>query len=122
MGSYYGGEALGTLLFNTGGTGDQTACNAVTCSELDADGFFAQASYTINGKTKIGGGWGQSNEDGDAAFGAVDRENTLITVGVYHDVNSWLKVIAEYGMQEQEVAGVEVVEADIFSIGGFVLW
>ena len=37
-GSYYDGEALGTLLFNSGG-GLGFGCDGSTCSEADNDGF-----------------------------------------------------------------------------------
>ena len=118
-GSYYDGEALGSLLFNVGG-GNGFACNDMGCKEADNDGFYVQAGYTINGATKIGGGWGESTQDADMMYdiGAVDNE--LWTVGVYHDVNSWLKVIAEYSNYESTQLGFE--DVDTFSIGGFLLW
>ncbi|MCZ6525940.1 MAG: porin [Gammaproteobacteria bacterium] len=115
MGSYYDGEALGTLIFNTGGAGD-AACAAV-CVESDNDGYIIQGAYTFNGTTKLGIAYGESNEE---ASGAAKTTNSLWTVGVYHDVNSWLKVIAEYGNYDSDVLGFE--EVDTFSIGGFVLW
>ena len=116
-GSYYDGEALGTLLFNSGG-GLGFGCDGSTCSEADNDGFYVQASYTFNGTTKIGGGFGESRQDADAINPKFESE--LWTVGVYHDVNSWLKVIAEYGNYESDLLGQK--DVDTFSIGGFLLW
>ena len=115
-GSYYDGEALGSVLFGLGG-GDAFNCNATGCNEADNDGFYVQTSYTFNGTTKIGGGYGESRQDADEMYdiGKVDRE--LWTVGVYHDVNSWLKVVAEYSNFD---AGAG--ETDTFSLGGFLLW
>ncbi|MCH7694864.1 MAG: porin [Proteobacteria bacterium] len=115
MGSYYDGEALGSVLFNLGGAGD-AAC-AASCVESDSDGYIIQGAYTFNGTTKLGISYGESN---DQTPGAVKTTNQLWTVGVYHDVNSWLKVIAEYGSYESDFFGFE--DVDTFSIGGFLLW
>ena len=117
-GQYYDGEALDTLLFNTGVLGG-FSCNASGCKEADNDGFYVQAAYTFNGTTKIGGGYGESKQDGDA-YGNVDLQGDLWTIGVYHDVNSWLKVIAEYGNYSNDTLGQD--DVDTFSIGGFLLW
>ena len=115
-GSYYDGEALGSVLFALGG-GDAFNCNAMGCKEADNDGFYVQSSYTFNGTTKVGGGYGESTQDGDEMYGIAKADRELWTVGVYHDVNSWLKVIAEYSNFD---AGAG--ETDTFSIGGFLLW
>ncbi|MBI2970130.1 MAG: porin [Gammaproteobacteria bacterium] len=118
VGSYYDGEALGILLFNLG-SGDGFACNATDCDEADNDGWYVQGSYTFNGKTKVGVSYGESNQD-ENAVGAPGRDNTLWTVGVYHDINSWLKVMAEYNNYQSDFLGID--EADNFSVGGFLLW
>ena len=117
-GQYYDGEALDTLLFNTGTLGG-FACNEMGCKEADNDGFYVQAAYTFNGTTKIGGGYGESRQDADA-YGNAELQGDLWTVGVYHDVNSWLKVIAEYGNYSNDTLGQD--DVDTFSIGGFLLW
>ena len=115
-GSYYDGEALGSVLFALGG-GDAFGCSAAGCNEADNDGFYVQASYTFNGTTKIGGGYGESTQNADAMYGIGETERELWTMGVYHDVNSWLKVVAEYSNFD---AGAG--ETDTFSLGGFLLW
>ncbi len=120
-GSYYDGEALGSLLHNIGG-GDGFGCNDDGCQEADNEGFYVQASYTFNGSTKVGGGYGESKQDGDDMYGIGEVSNELWTVGVYHDVNSWLKVIAEYGNYESQTIFGNLEDADTFSIGGFLLW
>lgn len=127
MFSYYDGEALGTNLLNISGAGD-AACivsgtGATICDESDNDGYILQGAYTFNGTTKIGISYGESNEDANAVLGTVDTTNKLWTVGVYHDVNSWLKVIAEYGNYSGN-AGItpNLRDVDTFSIGGFLLW
>ena len=116
VGNYYDGQALGTLLFPN--VGLSYACDTLNCEEAENDGFYVQGSYTFNGKTKLGVSYGESNQDGTAS-GATDQDNELWTVGVYHDINSWLKVVAEYNHQDSETLGNE---ADIFGVGGFILW
>ena len=118
VGSYYTGEALGTWLFNIGG-GDGFACNNVTCTEAQNDGYYIQGSYTFNGTTKVGVSYGASNQDSDLT-GNIGQHNDLWTVGVYHDVNSWLKVVAEYN--ETDSPKRFGYQEDSFSIGGFILW
>ena len=118
-GHYYDGDALDTLFFNTGALGG-FGCNATACKEASNDGFYIQAGYTFNGATKIGGGYGESRQDADALYNIGRVKNELWTVGVYHDVNSWLKVIAEYGNYSGTVLNQK--DVDTFSIGGFLLW
>lgn len=118
-GHYYDGDALDTLLFNTGALGG-FGCNATACKEADNDGFYIQAGYTFNGTTKVGGGYGESRQDANATYGISRVQTELWTVGVYHDVNSWLKVIAEYGNYESTLLNQK--DVDTFSIGGFLLW
>ena len=116
-GQYYDGEALGVILFSSGG-GFGFNCDAMGCGEADNDGFYVQAAYTFNGTTKIGGGYGESRQDADMYN--PKWESDLWTVGVYHDVNSWLKVVAEYGNYSHDILGHD--DVDTFSIGGFLLW
>ena len=118
-GHYYDGDALDTLLFNTGALGG-FGCNATACKEANNDGFYIQAGYTFNGTTKIGGGYGESRQDANATYNISRVQTELWTVGVYHDVNSWLKVIAEYGNYESTLLNQK--DVDTFSIGGFLLW
>ena len=124
MGSYYDGEALGTLFLQDLGA---FTCTTAGCQEADNDGFIIQGAYTFNGKTKVGISYGESNQEA-AAAGAPELSNELWTVGVYHDVNSWLKLVAEYSDQESDLfAGAapgtpQDHEAQTFSVGGFLLW
>ena len=116
-GQYYDGEALGVILFSSGG-GFGFNCDAMGCSEADNDGFYVQAAYTFNGTTKIGGGYGESSQSANSMNPG--WESDLWTVGVYHDVTSWLKVVAEYGNYSHDILGHD--DVDTFSIGGFLLW
>lgn len=135
-GYYYDGEGLGRSLQFVGGT----ACNAAGtfCEEAENDGYYVQGTYTFNGKTKVGASYGQSTEDAYSASaiaaGVVpglanqDVELDMWTVGVYHDVNSWLKLIAEYSKSENDYAAngagtfSGATESDTFSLGTFFVW
>jgi hypothetical protein len=50
------------------------------------------------------------------------------TVGVYHDINSWLRVIAEYNDAENKWSSAPVggrgntTESNTFSLGSFMFW
>jgi hypothetical protein len=135
-GSYYDGEALGTLLkwFGAAGAGGALAApgfactTAVGCQEADNDGFYIQGTYTFAGKTKVGVSYGESNQDSETApFAFNDVENEMWTVGIYHDVTSWLRLVAEYNDQDstsRTPAGAPVagIEAQTFSVGGFLFW
>jgi hypothetical protein len=125
-GSWYTGDALGTLTFLDGLVAGSWGCSDNQCSEADNWGYYVQGAYTFNGKTKVGISYGETRQKGKFIPGAVTSyriprvENELWTVGVYHDVNSWLKVIAEYGRYQSNELGID--EADTFSLGGFLLW
>jgi len=117
VGSFYDGEAIGTTrtLDDARVGGNAFICAGTTCTEADNDGYYVQAMYNLNGATNIGVSYGESNQDADAAGNAVES-NELTTLGVYHDVNSWLKVVAEYNMQ----SGFQ--NNDALSLGGFIFW
>lgn len=131
LGYYYTGDGLGRSLQFVGGT----RCDATgnTCEEADADGFLVQGSYTFNGVTKLAGSYGESNEDGLDANPTAGLPQTrdvhlnMWTLGVYHDINTWMKLIAEYSKVENEYgdlsgsAGANA-EADVFSLGTFLFW
>jgi hypothetical protein len=118
----YDGEALGSVRqVDT----NSYQCTATQCQEADADGYYIQGTYTFNGKTKVGISYGETNQDNVTLVGAVnntadtaiERSNELTTIGVYHDVNSWLKVVAEYNDQQGQFG-----EITNLSLGGFIFW
>jgi len=118
--SMYDGEALGAV--RVADTNSYT-CTATACTEADADGHYIQGTYTMGGKTKIGLSYGESNQDrNDAGVvapvnNAAERSNELVTIGVYHDVNSWLKVVAEYNDQSGQFGKISN-----YAVGGFIFW
>ncbi len=122
-GYYYDGDNLGTAVAFAGAPGINAAGGF---EDAETDGFYAQGTYTFNGRTKIGVSYGESNQDGDIVN--LEGENEMWTVGVYHDITSWLRVMAEYSEAEsdtQAVAGgptTQTQEYDLFSVGCFILW
>ena len=59
---------------------------------------------------------------GTGAPGARLETQSMFTVGMYYDVNSWLKLVAEYNLQEDEWHDGTEREADVFALGGFFFW
>jgi hypothetical protein len=107
----------------------------------DNDGWIAQGTYTWNGITKLGVSYGISSQDettGDSncrTTGFADAAGTigcssaasidqrkLLTVGVYHDMTSWLKLVAEYSYVDHEWHNGADQDANIFAVGGFFFW
>jgi len=142
-GYYYTGEAIGIGLKNLGdgrsaggilSMGVNCGAIANTCETADNDGFYVQGAYNFGQGTKVAMSYGESNQDGSTdSTGAVDVfndvTNEMWTVGVYHDLTSWLKLVAEYNNIDKEVsspiAGDQSsteIEADAFSVGAFMTW
>lgn len=97
--------------------------------ERKGDGYYVQGTYTFMGKTKVGVSYGEGNLDHlgllqNASAGASTHvERSLWTVGVYHDVSSWLRLIAEYNRGElNNHDGLHAPKADTFSVGSFLFW
>ena len=144
--SGYTGEALGTVLMLDTDSVDRLG------AERDNQGYIFQATYTFQGATKIGVSYGASEADEttqdriDGSYTATMGETadctaaaptadvtctnrgtgieslSSLTFGVYHDVTSWFKVIAEYTSVEDEWHDGRDREADVFAVGGFFLW
>jgi hypothetical protein len=126
VGYYHDNSGLGlTAQFNTFGV--QMDANG-NLQERDGDGYYVQGTYTFGGKTKVGVSYGEGNMDsvstGGSAFGLpTDHiERSMWTVGVYHDVSSWLRLIAEYNHGELDTGSGRSPSADTMSIGGFLFW
>jgi predicted porin len=98
--SMYDGEGLGSLRqVDT----NSYQCTATRCTEAEADGYYIQATYNVSPATKVGVSYGESNQDNVSLTGAVnntgdtdiERSIELTSFGVYHEVNSWLRVVGE---------------------------
>ncbi|MEQ9545261.1 MAG: porin [Marinobacter sp.] len=84
-------------------------------SEEDADGYLAQASYTL-GSNRFVASYGETDSD----QGDFETENT--SLAVFHSVNSNFKVVAEYNIFEQEIksSGATAVDADTIALGAVI--
>lgn len=120
-----------------------SACAAGTrtggCEALHQPAYYWQGTYQFRDKTKFGLGYGAGekalfrgdNADFSPEFATPRAHLNLWTVGVYHDVNSWLKLIAEYSNEQNSfpenltpAPGTLRARSDseAFMIGSFFLW
>ena len=90
--------------------------------------YIVQAGYRFGGTTLVSANYSKLTDDSNnaartAAYGvgnAGDDTIDRITVGVYHDVNANLKLVAEYTKVEDDLNGG--LDQDIYGIGGFVFF
>ena len=92
------------------------ASDATTALEWDQ--YIVQAGYRFNGTTLVSANYSEL-EDKSAGRDLTNEEAERITVGVYHDVNANLKLVAEYTKVENDA---DTFDQDIFSLGGFVFF
>ncbi len=128
VGYYHDSKGLGlTAQFNQNAVWFDASGNV---RERDGNGFYLQGTYTFNGKTKVGVSYGEGNLDAIDANGTTPAgvvgthtERQLWTVGVYHDVSSWLRLIAEYNRGELNThTPGHNPQANTFSVGSFLFW
>ena len=90
------------------------------------DGYRVLGSYTINETTRLGISYGSGDLDfNDEETTQVIRNNfekSLWTVGVYHDVHSWLRIVAEYNRTEVDLDRNSGHGTDSISVGGVLSW
>ncbi len=125
--SYYRGQGLGTLFMQQA---DSIGCiggaDAKQCSEAENHGGYGQVTYMIphggDSKTTLGVSWGYSETEVDKAANGwtKDQINKGYSGGVYHDVNSWLKLIVEYNNYEYRNLLTRDVQGA--SLGAFMFW
>ncbi|MGQ0657728.1 MAG: porin [Chromatiales bacterium] len=143
-GVHFKGAAGGFPGATVVGLGSSFNCAAVavagivSCEESEGDLWYVQGTYNFGQGTKVGFSYGEGNQDGQPSNATATNpvfaevENTMWTIGVYHDVNAWLKLIAEYSNTDYEestdfrAAGGTKVDTetgnDIFSVGSFITW
>jgi hypothetical protein len=122
--SGYKGKGLGSTLML-----DSDSLDSVG-EERDNYGFLAQATYTM-GSTKVGLSYGESNADETRADQLVRlstgarqiEKQSSVTLGLYHDVNAWLKIAAEYNYSKNEWYGSGgEQDSNALGLGAFFLW
>jgi predicted porin len=87
--------------------------------ELEWDQYVVQAGYRFAGTTLVSANYSELKDDSPLAVSGQD-ESERITFGVYHDVNSNLKLVAEYTKVEND--DKDILDQDIISIGGFMFF
>ena len=90
-----------------------------TDGKLEWDQYVVQAGYRFAGTTVVSANYSELEDKSSNAVDGAD-ESERITLGVYHDVNSNLKLVAEYTKVENDDS--DVLDQDIFAIGGFMFF
>lgn len=85
-------------------------------TETEWDQYIIQAGYRFGGTTLVSASYAELEDKKASNDDTVDR----ITVGVYHDVNANLKLVAEYTKVEDD--NDSVLDKQIYSLGGFVFF
>lgn len=85
-------------------------------SEAEWSQYIVQAGYRFAGTTLVSANYAELEDDNASTDDTIEKW----TVGVYHDVNANLKLIAEYTSVEDD--NEDAFDQDIFAIGGFVFF
>lgn len=89
---------------------------------VTSKGYLLQAAYKA-GETKLGANFGQvladRTADQKASGAAVIEKRQSFTLGVYHDLNTWLKLVAEYSRYQLDWFGGASQAGNVVSLGGF---
>ena len=104
----------------TGYTAAAAAVNgtaAVASTDTEWEQYIVQAGYRFNGTTLVSASYADLENKKASSDDSIDR----ITVGVYHDVNANLKLVAEYTQVEDDTSNSDA-DVDIYSLGGFVFF
>jgi predicted porin len=103
------------------GSATQTAADPLNLVDdtLEWDQYVVQAGYRFGGTTLVSVNYSEL-EDKSPSKVSTNEDLERITVGVYHDVNSNLKLVAEYSSIEAD--DDSVLDKSYFSLGGFVFF
>ncbi|MCX4193563.1 porin [Methylophaga sp. OBS1] len=112
------GATAATATASTDGGGSVVITPAAASRELEWDQYVVQAGYRFAGTTLVSANYSELEDKSPAATS--DDTAERITLGVYHDVNANLKLVAEYTKVEHD--DESRLDADIFALGGFVTW
>ncbi len=122
--SGYWGEGLGSTLmldsdgFDREGKGRRNV------------GYLGQATYAFGQGTSVGASYGinrQFNTSADTAAltdqaNVMVRDQSLIDVMLWHDINSNLRVVGEWSQAKATWQDGADVDTNTFSVGGFFFW
>jgi len=120
------GNLGATAYWYTGeGVGTTTLGSLAHSSGLkrDSDGGYAQLTYILPTKTKLGLAYGVSNLDrANAADTAVIAKNERVTLGLYHPLTKHLNLVAEYNDIESRVHTGVKGESQSGSLGAILFF
>jgi predicted porin len=115
-GYYYSGEGVGTTVLGNLG-------HSATYGKRDSDGGYAQVTYALPTKTKVGLAYGTSNLDrGASGDTAIINKNERITLGLYHPLTKHLNLVAEYNDIESRVHDGSKGESQTGSLGAILFF
>jgi hypothetical protein len=80
------------------------------------DQYIVQAGYRFGGSTLVSANYAELEDKNAATDDTIEKW----TVGVYHDVNSNLKLVAEYTQVEDD--DDDAYDQEIFGLGGFIFF
>ena len=120
-GYIYKGEGVGTTLFGANGAVGSTNV------KRDSNGGYAQLTYALPTKTKIGLAYGISsvdlaNTDTAAASNNLVKDNERMTFGAYHPLTKHLNLVAEYSNIESKAHSGLKNENNIGSLGAIMFF
>jgi len=94
--------------------------------DIQRGGYQLLGKYELNQDTRLNFTLGNVPVEYDSADSfEVYRSNyqkSLWTVGVHHDVNSWLKIVAEYNRAQYGINNSNDGKEDSISVGGVLKW
>ena len=100
------------------GNAGTAAIAAAPAKTTEWSQYLVQAGYRFAGTTLVSAQYAELTDDTTGVASNVDSIEK-VTVGVYHDVNANLKLVAEYTNVENDA---NTVDQDIFAVGGFVFF
>jgi predicted porin len=95
----------------------QTGTGPLTVKDGEWNNWFVQGGYRFNGTTLVSASYSELEDDNAATS---DDTSDRLTVGVYHDVNANLKLVAEYTQVEHD--DDTRLDQEIISLGGFIFF
>lgn len=93
------------------------AGDPLTVKDGEWSNWFVQGGYRFNGTTLVSASYSELEDDNATTS---DDTSDRLTVGVYHDVNANLKLVAEYTQVEHD--DDSRLDQEIIGIGGFVFF
>lgn len=111
------GASAATALTYADAAETVVATTAVASAKTEWEQYIVQAGYRFNGTTLVSASYADLEDKKASSDDSIDR----ITVGVYHDVNANLKLVAEYTNVEDDTSN-SASDVDIYSLGGFVFF